>query len=71
MVKKIFHIDGMECPNCAMRLESIEDRLEGIHDIEASYHKSVLMIEYDEKKLSEAQISNEVTRLGYRVSSVK
>ena len=71
MVKKVFNIQGMECPNCAMRLESLEDRLEGIRDIEASYHKGTLKIEYDESKLSDAQIAEEVKRLGYQVSGVR
>ncbi len=70
MVKKTFKIDGMECPNCAMRLESIEDRLDGIRDIEANYHKGLLVVEYDEKKVSDAVISEEVARLGYRVTGV-
>ncbi len=31
MAKKItLTIQGMECPNCAMKLESIEDKLAGV-----------------------------------------
>jgi copper chaperone CopZ len=70
MVKAIFTVDGMECPACSMLLEGIEDTLDGIHSIEASYHKGLLVIDYDEKKVSEAQISDEVLSLGYRVTGV-
>ena len=66
MAKKItFKIAGMECPNCAMKLESMEDKLAGVLMAEASYHKGQLVVEYDEKRLNEEQIRAEVHRLGY------
>ena len=37
MLKKTYTITNMECPNCAMILESIEDKLPGIKEINASY----------------------------------
>ncbi len=62
-------IKGMECPNCAMRLESLEGKLPGVTCAEASYRKAQLMLEYDEARLSEAQIRTEIQRLGYEVGS--
>jgi copper chaperone CopZ len=32
-------ITDMQCPNCAMILEGIEDKLPGVERAEASYHK--------------------------------
>ena len=45
MTQKItFTIEGMECPNCSMILEMIEDKLEGVLMVEASYKKSQPLI---------------------------
>jgi len=69
MIQKItLKIEGMECPNCSMILESVEDKLEGVLMVEASYHKGQMKIEYDEKQVTLQQIKAEVQRLGYQVS---
>jgi len=39
MIKRTFNIPDMTCSNCAMKLESLEDSLEGVKEINASYHK--------------------------------
>lgn len=63
-------ISGMECPNCAMILERIEDKVPGVRMAEASYRKEQLIIEYDERQVSEEQLKAEVQRLGYAVKAV-
>lgn len=69
MTRKItLKIEGMECPNCAMTLEQIEDRLEGVKMAEASYHRAQLVVEFDDTRVSEEQIKAEVQRLGYAVA---
>ena len=68
MTKKlVMKIAGMECPNCAMILESIEDKLRGVIMAEASYRKAQLMVEFDESQLTEVMINQEIKRLGYEV----
>jgi len=67
MTQKItLKIDGMECPNCSMILERLEDKLAGVITVEASYHKGLMKVEFDEKQVSIKQIKAEVQRLGYR-----
>jgi copper chaperone CopZ len=63
-MKKIFQVD-MHCGNCAMQLESIEDELPGIINISASYAKATLAVEFDEKKVAEAQILEAIRGKGY------
>ena len=71
MAKKItLTISGMECPNCAMILEGIEDKLQGVVMAEASYRKEQMVVAYDEAQLSEEQIKMEVQRMGYQVLAV-
>lgn len=71
MQKKTYNITNMECPNCAMILESIEDKLPGIREISASYKKGQLTVEFDENVVSEAEILTAIQKKGYGVSSGK
>jgi copper chaperone CopZ len=48
-----------------MKLESIEDDLPGIREISASYHKQQMIVEFDETRVSEAQILAAVAKKGY------
>ena len=65
MVKKTFRVSDMHCTNCAMRIEEIEDDLPGIKQVSASYKKMNMTVEYDETKVSEAQILEAVKSKGY------
>lgn len=65
MLKQTFKVADMTCPNCAMKLESLEDSLEGVKEINASYHKLTMVVEYDESALTEEQIVDAVKRKGY------
>ena len=65
MIKKTFKIPDMSCTNCAMKIESLEDDLEGVEEINASYHKLEMVIEFDEKKLTDDEIVAAVKKKGY------
>jgi copper chaperone CopZ len=66
MVKKTFRVEGMHCSNCPMEVESIEDDLPGIKQVSASYQKGLMVVEFDEGKVSEAQIIAAVAKRGYQ-----
>ena len=65
MKKQTFNVADMSCSNCAMKLESLEDSLDGVKEINASYHKLTMVVEYDETKLTPEQIVEAVKRKGY------
>ena len=65
MIKKTFSVPDMHCSNCSMKLESIEDILDGIKEINASYHKQQMTVEFDEARVSEEQIIAAVKKKGY------
>jgi copper chaperone CopZ len=71
MPKKTYTITNMECPNCAMILESIEDNLPGIRETSASYKKGQVMVAFDEGQVSEAEIVEAIQKMGYVVNGVK
>ena len=66
MLKKTFNVPDMHCTNCSMKLESIEDELAGIQEINASYHKQQMVVEFDETKVSEEQIVAAAKKKGYQ-----
>lgn len=69
MLKTItLKITGMECPACALRLEQMEDHLNGLERVEGSYRKATLVVTFDETAISLEQIKAEVARLGYQAA---
>ena len=69
MQKKSYHILGMHCSMCAMRLESLEDDLPGVHRASASYRRQRLEVEFDETSLTEAHLVEAIRALGYDVQT--
>jgi len=67
MIKKTYSILDMQCSNCSMILESIEDDLPGITEINASYHKQQMTVMFDETRVNEEQILAAVKKKGYSV----
>ncbi len=65
MVKKTFRVSDMHCPNCAMRVEGIEDDLPGVKQVSASYQKGQMTVEFDDSKVDEAAIIAAVKKVGY------
>ena len=49
-----------------MKLESIEDELAGIKEINASYHKQQMIVEFDETRVNEDQIIAAARKKGYQ-----
>ena len=67
MTRKVFKVLDMQCSNCPMIIESIEDVLPGIINISASYHKQQVVVDYDDALLSEKQIISAIEKKGYTV----
>lgn len=65
MTKATFRVTNMHCSACAMALEGIEDELDGVARVSASYHKQEMDVEFDESKVTAAQIVAAVKEMGY------
>jgi copper chaperone CopZ len=69
MVKTVkMKVIGMECPNCTMILEQIEDKLTGVLRVVASYRKAEMEVQYDDNVVTLDQIRSEIHQLGYQTS---
>jgi copper chaperone len=66
MVKKvIFRVTDMNCSNCAMRLQTLEDDLPGVKQIDASYQKQQMVAIFDDAVVTETEIIEAAKKLGY------
>ena len=65
MVKIVFRVPNMRCSGCAMTLEGLEDELAGVTRVNASYHKQIMEVDFDERRVNEAAIVAAAKRLGY------
>jgi copper chaperone CopZ len=70
MIKKVFSITDMHCSNCAMRIESLEDELDGVRSISVSYRKGQMVVEYDETRLGDEAILLAVKKQGYTAIAI-
>ena len=70
MIKQVFRVADMHCPACVMRLETLEDEIPGIQRITASYRKQQMVVEYDESRVTPAQIIEAVREAGYEAALI-
>lgn len=65
MTTQVFYVRGMHCSACVLLLEGIQDELDGVARIRANYQKREMEVEYDEARVSAAQIVAAAKRHGY------
>jgi P-type Cu+ transporter len=70
MIRKVFRITDMQCSNCAMEIESLEDELDGVRSISVSYRKGQMVVEYDETRLNDEAIILAVKKQGYTAVAI-
>ena len=64
-MKKTYKIEGMHCNSCAMGIElELEDNAE---NVSVNYAQEKAEIEFDPGKISEKQIREIITKLGYKI----
>lgn len=65
-MKKIkFNISGMHCSSCAMNIDFDLEDLEGVKSAKTSYAKQITEVEFDESKINEDKITEQIKKTGY------
>lgn len=64
-MKKNFKLDGLDCANCAAKIEKKVKSLDGVKDATVSFFAQKLVLEADDDKFD--AIVKEVTELVHRV----
>lgn len=62
-------LEGLDCPDCAMKLEKAVGRLNGVLWSSVNYATSILMVEYEQDRVNREMISNRVRDIGYDVAA--
>ena len=58
-MKKIFRLEGLECANCAAKMEKEISKLDGVKEATVNFMSTKLTIEADEEKMEEIILSSE------------
>lgn len=70
MKQQRFQIQGMHCVNCAMNVDGTLEDLPGVKSATTHYARQVTEVEYDETRVTEADIIAAVQAAGYRAIPV-
>ena len=68
MTKKTLSIEGMTCASCASAVERSTRKLEGVEEANVNLATEKLVITYDDKALSVADIKAAVEKAGYKAN---
>ena len=64
-MKKNFKLEGLDCANCAAKIEKNVKKLDGVKDATVSFFAQKLVLEADDEKFDE--IVKEIAALVHRV----
>ncbi len=59
-------VDGMHCSTCESFIEAMARRQDGIYKSEASYASEMVKVYYDPDRLSEEELPDLISNMGYR-----
>lgn len=65
--KKQFKINGIDCMDCALRIEKEVDKIDGIKAVKVNFMNSLLKVEYEDDTEIVSQIHLAVKRAGYEI----
>ncbi len=65
MTTQVFKVTGMSCSTCVMHLEGIEEKLQGVDQIDVDFKKQRMVAKYDEALVNPEQIIKAVKAEGY------
>ncbi len=68
MIKKKFKISGMHCTSCAMNIDGELEDTSGVKQSNTHYAKSETEVEFDETKLTSADVIKIIKKVGYNAS---
>ena len=67
IVKKKLKIVGMHCTSCAMNIDFCLEDL-GVKSAKTSYARQETEVEFDEKKIKQQNIIDQIKKTGYKAS---
>ena len=65
-----FQIKGLDCPDCAAKLQKRITQLEGVHEASLNYASATLLVRHDMEKTGRSDILAAVEEAGYQASLI-
>ncbi len=70
MKQQRLQIQGMHCVGCAMTVDGALEDLPGVKSASTSYARQTAEVEYDEQKVTEAQLIAAIEQAGYKAKAI-
>lgn len=69
MKKAIIQLETLTCPSCVLKIENATKSLGGVEkeSVKVLFNSSKVKLDFDDDKLSVAEIEKAITALGYEV----
>ena len=68
MTKKTYKIHGMHCASCAMTIGRVLTKLSGVKAAGVNFASESVLIEFDERVVSDLKLAEEVDSVGYKLA---
>jgi len=68
MIKKRYQIEGMHCTGCTIAVEGAIEDVPGVKSVNADYARQTADVEFDEIKVTDADIAAAVELAGYSMA---
>ncbi len=56
---------GMTCDGCSSRIEKVLSRMDGIHEVKASWENDTVFVKYEESKVTVSAIEEKLKGIGF------
>lgn len=67
----VSRLEGMDCADCALKIERAVGRLTGVTDVAVNFPAATLRVEYRPEIVGFERIAGRVARLGYRIAGAQ
>lgn len=64
-----FQLETLTCPTCITKIESVLSKEDGVEEARVLFNSSKVKVNYDEDKVTSADLSALIKKLGYPVLS--
>ncbi len=71
VINSTFTVEGLDCADCAAKLEKAIQRLQGVTDAQMNFAAAKIKVDYDSACLQPADILKVISGFGYNASLVK
>lgn len=71
VINSTFHVEGLDCADCAAKLEKAIQRLQGVTDAQMNFAAAKIKVAYDGASLQPSEILKVISGFGYNASLVK